>query len=262
MMARETLIHGQEINGAGGIVIDGLVKRYGDIVAVDHLCLTIEKGEFFALLGPNGAGKTTTIKVLCGLLNPTSGNVSIGGFDVQGEMGKIKQNIGVCPQESSIFPYLTGKENVELFGELHGLPKAILKDRVSGILGKLFLEDHAGRIAQKYSGGLTKRVSLAMALVNDPAFLFLDEPTVAMDPQSRRAIWEYLKELKARGKTIVLTTHYMEEAEHLADRIGIIDRGKLIALGTPPQLMEANGCKNFEDVFIKLTGRDMRKEEV
>ncbi|MEX2683931.1 MAG: ABC transporter ATP-binding protein [Candidatus Sigynarchaeota archaeon] len=262
MMAREMVTHGQENTGPGGIVIDGLVKRYGDVLAVDHLNLTIQKGELFALLGPNGAGKTTTIKVLCGLLEPTSGSASIGGFDVQREMDKIKHVIGVCPQESSIFPYLTGKENVELFGELHGLSGTALEKNVAAILGKLFLDEHASRLAQKYSGGLNKRVSIAMALVNDPAFLFLDEPTVAMDPQSRRAIWAYLKGLKARGKTIVLTTHYMEEAEHLADRIGIIDRGKLIALGSPAQLMAANGCTCFEDVFIKLTGRDMRKEEV
>ncbi|MBN2152136.1 MAG: ATP-binding cassette domain-containing protein [Candidatus Lokiarchaeota archaeon] len=262
MTLRETVAPARGAAAAGGIVIDGLVKRYGDVLAVDGLNLAIEKGELFALLGPNGAGKTTTIKVLCGLLDPTSGQASIGGLDVHRQMDKIKRVIGVCPQESSTFPYLTGKENVELFGELHGLPKATLKERVSEIIGKLFLEDHAGRLAQKYSGGLNKRVSLAMALVNDPDFLFLDEPTVAMDPQSRRAIWEYLKEIKARGKTIVLTTHYMEEAEHLADRIGIIDRGKLIALGSPARLMEANGCDNFEDVFIKLTGRDIRKEEV
>ncbi len=262
MIAHETGACEQETPGAGGIVIDNLVKRYDDVLAVDHLNLTIEKGELFALLGPNGAGKTTTIKVLCGLLDPTTGSARVGGLDVQSQMGKIKKIIGVCPQESSVFPYLTGKENIELFGELHGLTKAALKERVSAIIGKLFLEDHAGRLAQKYSGGLSKRVSIAMALVNDPTILFLDEPTAAMDPQSRRAIWEYLKELKARGKTIVLTTHYMEEAEHLADRIGIIDRGRLIALGSPAQLMEANGCKNFEDVFIKLTGRDIRREEV
>jgi ABC-2 type transport system ATP-binding protein len=244
------------------IVIDDLVKRFDDIVAVDHLSLDIKKGELFALLGPNGAGKTTTIKVLCGLLPPTAGHVAVGGFDVQKQLDRIKHIIGVCPQEGSIFPMLTGKENIELFGELHGIPKALLKERVAMLLQKLFLEDHAGRLTQKYSGGLARRASIAMALVNDPAILFLDEPTVAMDPQSRRAVWAFAKGLKAQGKTIVLTTHYMEEAEQLADRIGIIDRGKLIALGTPGQLMKDNDCSNFEDVFLKLTGRDMRKEEV
>ncbi len=248
--------------GSDAIVIDGLVKRFDDVLAVDNLSLTIKKGELFALLGPNGAGKTTTIKVLCGLLEASGGRVSVGGFDVQTHMGDIKSMIGVCPQEGSIFPLLTGKENMELFGELHGVPKALLKERVARLLDKLFLEEHAGRLAQKYSGGLIRRVSLAMALVNDPEILFLDEPTVAMDPQTRRAVWSFLEGLKAKGKTIVLTTHYMEEAEHLADRIGIIDRGKLVALGSPAQLMKENGCSNFEDVFIKLTGRDIRKEEV
>ncbi len=248
--------------GSDAIVIDDLVKRFDDVLAVDNLSLTIKKGELFALLGPNGAGKTTTIKVLCGLLKASGGRVRVGGFDVQTHMGNIKSMIGVCPQEGSIFPFLTGKENVELFGELHGVPKALLKERVSMLLGKLFLEEHAGRLAQKYSGGLIRRVSLAMALVNDPEILFLDEPTVAMDPQSRRSVWSFLEGLKAQGKTVVLTTHYMEEAEHLADRIGIIDRGKLIALGSPAQLIKENGCSNFEDVFIKLTGRDIRKEEV
>jgi ABC-2 type transport system ATP-binding protein len=242
------------------IVIEDIVMRFEDIVAVDHLNLIIKKGELFALLGPNGAGKTTTIKVLCGLLEPTSGHVMVGGFDVRKHLDKIKGLIGVCPQEASVFPYLTGRENIEFFGELHGMSKTKLKARVALLLKKLFLEEHANRAVQKYSGGLVRRASIAMALVQDPDITFLDEPTVAMDPQSRRAVWDFIKDLKDHGKTVILTTHNMDEAEQLADRIGIIDHGKLIALGTPESLKADNKCKNIEELFLKLTGRQIREE--
>nr|MDO8111771.1 ATP-binding cassette domain-containing protein [Candidatus Sigynarchaeota archaeon] len=260
MIRAEKSSNQENIHPTIGIVIDNLVKRFEDIVAVDHLSLEIQKGELFALLGPNGAGKTTTIKILCGLLEATSGTAHVGGFDVRKQMEKVKALIGVCPQEAPVFPYLTGRENIELFGALHGMPKAKLKERVDDLLKKLFLEEHASRLVQKYSGGLVRRASIAMALVQDPEIAFLDEPTVAMDPQSRRAVWDFIKDLKAQGKTVVLTTHYMEEAEQLADRIGIIDHGKLIAIGTPDQLKTANNCKNIEEVFLKLTGRQIREE--
>ncbi|NMC07920.1 MAG: ATP-binding cassette domain-containing protein [Candidatus Lokiarchaeota archaeon] len=242
------------------IVVNDIVKRFDDIVAVDHLNLVIKKGELFALLGPNGAGKTTLIKILCGLLEPTSGGAMVGGLDVRQDLEKVKGKIGVCPQEASVFPYLTGKENIEVFGELHGMQKAKLKARVAALLEKLFLEEHATRVVQKYSGGLIRRASIAMALVQDPDIAFLDEPTVAMDPQSRRAVWDFIKDLKQHGKTVILTTHYMEEAEQLADRVGIIDHGKLIALGTPEELKKTNGCKTIEELFLKLTGRQIREE--
>ncbi len=242
------------------IIIEHLVKKYPDVTAVDDLGLKVSKGELFGLLGPNGAGKTTTINILCGLLKPTSGTVIVGGYDVQKEPAKVKELIGVCPQDTPVYTYLTGKENAEFFGNLHGMPKEKLKKNVNELLQKLDLVDDSKRRVGKYSGGMKRRLNLIMALVHDPEIAFLDEPTVAMDPQSRHAVWEFIRDLKKKGKTVILTTHYMEEAETLCDRVGIIDHGKLIALGAPTDLMRKYNSKNLEDVFIQLTGRKIREE--
>ena len=220
----------------------------------------MEKGELFGLLGPNGAGKTTTINILCGLVKPTSGSAQVCGYDVQKDTEKVKEQIGVCIQETAIYPYLTGKENLELFGNLHTMDKKTLQARRDMLLSKMGLTDDAKRKTSKYSGGMKRRLSLALALIHDPEIAFLDEPTVGMDPQSRRAVWDLIKELKNQGKTIILTTHYMEEAEDLCDRVGIIDHGKLIALGNPKELIDKNNVKNLEEIFIQLTGRNMREE--
>jgi ABC-2 type transport system ATP-binding protein len=237
-----------------------LTKKYEDTVAVDNLDLQVEKGELFGLLGPNGAGKTTTISILCGLIKQTSGTAKICGYDVQKDAQKVKELIGVCIQETAIYPYLSGLENLELFGKLYGLDKKTIKERSMMLLTKMGLKEDAKRLTAKYSGGMKRRLSLSLALIHDPQIAFLDEPTVAMDPQSRHAVWDFIKEQKTKGKTIVLTTHYMEEAEELCDRVGIIDHGKLIALGTPTELIARNNVKNLEDVFIQLTGRNMREE--
>jgi ABC-2 type transport system ATP-binding protein len=242
------------------VTIDNLTKKYDDKVAIDGLSLHIEKGELFGLLGPNGAGKTTTINILCGLITPTSGSAQILSYDVQKDSLKVRELIGVCTQETAIYPYLTGIENLELFGNLHTLDKKTLKTRRDMLLDKMGLAEEAKRKASKYSGGMKRRLSLALALIHDPEIAFLDEPTVAMDPQSRHAVWDFIRNQKGRGKTVILTTHAMEEAQELCDRIGIIDQGKLIALGTPKQLIEENGVKNLEEVFIQLTGREMREE--
>ena len=242
-----------------GIKLQNITKKFDDITAVKDLSFEVEAGELFGLLGPNGAGKTTTIKMLTGLLKPTSGEAQIGVFDIKKSMGKIKEMIGVCPQEPAFYPYLTGRENVELFGNLHGMSKTKIKERAEELLVKVGLVEGATRQAGKYSGGMVRRISLVMALISDPDVAFLDEPTVAMDVQSRRATWEFIKDLKAQGKTVVLTTHYIEEAELLCDRVGIIDNGKLIALDTPKALMAKNDAKDLEDVFIKLTGRKIRE---
>jgi ABC-2 type transport system ATP-binding protein len=241
------------------IEINKLTKRYGETVALDHLVLRMPKGQLFGLLGPNGAGKTTTISILCGLLRPTSGAASVGGFDVVRDAARVKGLIGVCTQTTAVFAYLTGLENVQLFGELQGMPRATLKASAVVLLDRMGLNGDAKRRAGGYSEGMKRRLSLAMALVHDPEIAFLDEPTVGMDPQSRLALWDYLKELKAKGKTIVLTTHYMEEAAELCDTVGIIDHGQLIALGTPAQLLERYHGKDLEDVFIQLTGRKIRE---
>ncbi len=242
------------------IVIEHLSKKYQDVNALDDLSLQVAKGELFGLLGPNGAGKTTTINILCGLLKPSSGDAKICGYDVQKDPAKVKELIGVCIQETAIYPYLTGAENVDLFGNLHAMDKAALNNRRVLLLKKLGLSEDAKRRAGKYSGGMKRRLSLILALIHDPQIAFLDEPTVAMDPQSRHAVWDFLKELKKENKTLILTTHYMEEAEELCDRVGIIDHGKLIALGTPQELISQNKVKNLEEVFIKLTGRNIREE--
>ena len=242
------------------IAIDKLTKKFEDVTAVDGLSLEVEEGELFGLLGPNGAGKTTTINVLCCILEPTSGSVSVGGYDVRKEPEKIKELIGVCPQDTAVFSYLTGRENVELFGNLHAMPKEKIRKNTDELLERMGLSEDAKRRVGKYSGGMRRRINLIMALVHDPEIAFLDEPTVGMDPQSRRAVWDFIKDLKKQNKTVILTTHYMEEAEELCDRVGIIDYGKLIALGEPEQLKAKFGAKNLEEVFIQLTGRRIREE--
>jgi ABC-2 type transport system ATP-binding protein len=241
------------------IKINDLTKKFEEANAVDHINLSIQKGELFGLLGPNGAGKTTIINVLCGLLKPTSGTVEVAGFSVQKDPESVKEIIGVCPQDTAVYPFLTGRENIELFGKLHSMQRQQLKKKVDELLEKLGLTQDAKKRVGKYSGGMKRRINLVMALVHNPEVAFLDEPTVAMDPQSRHAVWEFIKELKQQGKTIILTTHYMEEAEYLCDRVGIIDHGQIIALDTPKELMKKYHAKNLEDVFIRLTGKNIRE---
>lgn len=241
------------------IVLKNLTKKYEDVTALDRLSLQVENGELFGLLGPNGAGKTTTINILCGLLKPTSGSASVGGYDVQKGQNKIKELIGVAPQQTAVYPSLTGRENVELFADLHLMPKDGLKKRVDELLEKVGMTNDARRRVGEYSGGMTRRISLAMALIHDPEIAFLDEPTVGMDPQSRHAVWDFIRELKRKNRTVILTTQYMEEAEALCDRVAIIDHGRLIALGTAKELEDKYRAKDLEEVFLQLTGRRMRE---
>ncbi len=241
------------------IKMENLTKRFGKVTAVDDLSLEIAWGELFGLLGPNGAGKTTVINILSTLLEPSDGVAAVADNDVVFGADEVRKIIGVCPQEPSFYEHLTGRENIELFGDLHEVPKDLLKDRVDTMLKKIGMEDDADRRAGQYSGGMIRRVSTVMALISNPRVALLDEPTVAMDPVSRRAVWDFIRELKNNGMAIILTTHYMEEAEELCDRVGIIDRGKLIALGTPKDLMEQHDAEDLEDVFIKLTGKKLRE---
>jgi ABC-2 type transport system ATP-binding protein len=241
------------------IAVKGLTKDYGDLRAVDDLNLTVSEAEVFGLLGPNGSGKTTTINCITGTLKPTTGTIMVEGFDIQAEGERAREIMGVSPQETAVYSYLTGRENVQLFGSLYPVPKASLRERVDYVIEKVGLMDDADRRVGKYSGGMKRRVSIAMAIVTDPRIVLLDEPTVGMDPQSRRAVWDFILELRDKGKTIVLTTHYMEEAEELCDRVGIVDHGKLIALGSPSDLKGDYGAKDLEDVFIRLTGRRIRE---
>lgn len=242
------------------IKIDNLSKRFDSVTALDGISLEIREGEIFGLLGPNGAGKSTTINILSGILPPTSGSALVGGYNIVEDPVEVKKLIGVCPQHSAYYKYLTGRENIAMFGDLHGLDKKVIRERTDDLIKKIGMEESANRKAGEYSGGMVRRVNLAMALINDPSIVFLDEPTVAMDPQSRRATWGFIEDYRSNGRTVILTTHYIEEAEELADRVGIIDNGKLIALGTPRDLIDGNGGGTLEDVFIGLTGRSIREE--
>lgn len=242
-------------NGQNDIVINSLVKKFGAVTAVNRLNLEIKKGELFGFLGPNGAGKSTTIKILCGLLQATSGTVRIGGLDISKDMPKIKEGIGVCPQEAAVFKFLSGKENIELVGKLYGMEKDVLKARVEKLVSEAEFSEAAKRKAKGYSGGMIRQLNLLMAIVSDPEIIFLDEPTVGMDARVRRRTWEHIGSLKDQGKTIILTTHYIEEAQSLSDRVGIIDYGELIALGSPQDLMKQNNVEDLEEVFLKITGR-------
>ncbi|MHA1964218.1 MAG: ABC transporter ATP-binding protein [Candidatus Thorarchaeota archaeon] len=242
------------------ITIKNLTKRFDEITAVDDLSLEIGWGELFGILGPNGAGKSTAVNILNTLLEPTNGSATIDGHDVVFDPEGVREVIGVCPQEPAFYPHLTGEENIILMGDMHLVPKDVLKKRTKSMVEKIGMEDHIGRRAKDYSGGMIRRVSMLMALINDPKIALLDEPTVAMDPKSRRAVWDYIRELKEQGKAIILTTHYMEEAQELCDRVAILDEGKLIALGTPTDLMEEHQAKNLEEVFLKLTGKKLRED--
>jgi ABC-2 type transport system ATP-binding protein len=244
-----------EHDADSAISIRNLTKKFDEITAVDGLILDIKKGELFSLLGPNGAGKSTTINILSGLLEPSNGTALIGGFDVTKNLDKIKSLIGLCPQKASVFNFLTGKENIELFGNLHSISKKELEQRTKKLLEKLELKEDSKRQVKGYSGGMLRKLNLIIALINDPQIAFLDEPTVGMDPRARRATWEFIRSLKKKDKTVILTTHYIEEAEALSDRVGIIDYGKLIALGSPLELMKKYKTKNLEEVFLKITGR-------
>ena len=226
------------MNGVGGVAAIeavGLTKVFGDQEAVAGLDLTVTTGELFSLLGPNAAGKTTTIKMLCCLLRPSSGTASILGHDVAADPLAVKQIIGVSPQETAVAPNLTAWENLSLMAGLHGIGRATARRRAGELLEVTGLMGRATDKAKQYSGGMQRRLSVAMALVSDPAVVFLDEPTIGLDPQARRGMWEYIAGLKG-DTTIVLTTHYLEEADALADRIAVIDNGSLVALGTPDEL--------------------------
>ncbi|MCX6266546.1 MAG: ABC transporter ATP-binding protein [Bacteroidetes bacterium] len=243
------------------IEIRELTKVYkgADEPAVKAISLDIFPNEIFGLLGPNGAGKTTTISILCGLFPATKGSVMIDGLDSHTDLNKIKQIIGVVPQDIALYPTLTDRENLTFFGNMYGLYGSELHDKVNHYLTEFGLEKHAGKTVSKYSGGMKRRVNLIAGLLHDPRIIFLDEPTVGIDVQSRVVILEYLKEINKKGVTIIYTSHYMEEAENLCSRVAIIDRGNIIALGNPKDLLEGHPeFKNLENIFIHLTGKEMR----
>ena len=216
-----------------------LTKSFNGLTAVDKLDIAVESGEIFGLLGPNGAGKTTTISMLCTILKPTSGSATVNGFDICKEPNQVRKSIGIVFQDPSIDDRLTGRENLTMHANLYGIPPGEQKDRISRILKLVELEERADDLMRTYSGGMRRRLELGRGLIHYPKVLFLDEPTLGLDPQTRDHIWTYIRELKrTHDITIVLTTHYMDEADKLSDRIGIIDHGQLIALDNPTKLKE------------------------
>lgn len=233
------------------IEIQGLTKRYGPITAVDGLDLTVRQGELFALLGVNGAGKTTTIKMLSCLTRPDGGDARLLGRSVVTDTAAVKNCIGVSPQETAVAPNLTARENLLLMCGVHGLPRQESLARVEELARTLGLEPVLARRAGKLSGGWQRRLSIAMALIARPEILFLDEPTLGLDVLARAELWDVIRVLKGRI-TVILTTHYMEEAEALSDRVGVMKDGRLLALGTPEELKARTGCEKFEDAFIAI----------
>lgn len=242
------------------IAVDDLVKRFGDYPAVDQVSFEVAAGEVFGLLGPNGAGKTTIIKILTTLLPPTAGKAIIEGFDVTRQSMEVRRHIGYVPQALSADGTLTGYENLMVFAKLYDIPRARRTELVREALSFMGLGDAANRLVRTYSGGMIRRLEVAQAMLHRPQVLFLDEPTVGLDPVARKAVWEYLARLRQQsGMTVFLTTHYMEEADSLCDRIAIMHLGKMMALGTPPELKAAVGGENvsLDDVFTHYTGNTL-----
>ncbi|TKJ46771.1 daunorubicin ABC transporter ATP-binding protein [Candidatus Aerophobetes bacterium Ae_b3a] len=221
------------------IEVDKLTRKFKDLVAVDHISFKIEKGELFGLLGPNGAGKSTTIRMLCTLLRPTSGEAKVAGFEIVKEAGKVREHIGLVAEKIILYDRLTARENLKFFGRLNHIPTKTISERTRKLLELVKMEKWANTLAGTFSSGMKQRINLARALLNMPEILFLDEPTLGLDPQTTRAIRDFIKEINKEGITIILTTHIMQEADILCDRIGIIDQGKIVALDTPQNLKSA-----------------------
>ena len=229
----------------------GLVKRYKNITAVDGLDLKIKRGELYALLGVNGAGKTTAIRMLSCLTKPSHGDARVGGYSILEEPRQVKALIGVSPQESAVAPNLTVRENLELMARIHGFSREMTRDKIMELTTQFTLQSVLGRKAGKLSGGWQRRVSIAMALISQPQILFLDEPTLGLDVLARHELWTVIRALKGKT-TIVLTTHYMEEAAALSDRVGIMKDGRLLASGTVEELKKMAGAADFEQAFVSI----------
>lgn len=238
---------------------EGLTKRFGDFTAVDHVSFTVKEGEVFGFLGPNGAGKTTTISMLCTLLQPTEGNARVSGFDVMDEADEVRKRIGVVTEKLIVYDRLTPIENLKVFGRLYKVPRAELTPRIETLLKLVDLWDWRDNLVANFSSGMRQRLNLIRALIHNPDIIFLDEPTVGLDPATAVNIREFIAQLNRDGHTIVLTTHQMEVADKLSDRISIIDQGKIVALETLADLKAQVGPDaSLEDVFIALTGSRMR----
>jgi ABC-2 type transport system ATP-binding protein len=243
------------------IRVQNLVRRFGDFTAVNKISFEVPKGEIFAFLGPNGAGKTTTIKMLTTLLPPTSGSLELNGLDPARQQNQVRQQFGIVFQDPSLDQDLTAAENLELHGVLYHVPKKVRRER-SEMLLKLFeLWDRRDTLVKQFSGGMKRRLEIARGFLHTPRILFLDEPTLGLDPQSRNQLWTHVKRLNETEQvTVFLTTHYMEEADRVAHRIAVIDHGRIVAMGTSQELKERTGKESLEEAFLALTGTSIRDE--
>lgn len=245
------------------IEVKNLVKNFGDFTAVNKINFEVKKGEIFAFLGPNGAGKTTSIKMLTTLLIPTSGSISLNGFDPVSQQEDARKSFGIVFQDPSLDDELTALENLEFHGVLYSVPKTLRKSRIEELLKLVDLWEKKDALVKTYSGGMRRRLEIARGLLHHPKIFFLDEPTLGLDPQTRNHIWSYIKDLnKKEGITVFFTTHYMEEAARVADRVAVIDHGKILTIGTVSELLRKTKKKNLEDAFLTLTGHAIRDEEM
>ncbi len=242
------------------ISVRNLVKKFGSFVANDNLNFEVYKGEIFGFLGANGAGKTTAIRILSGLSEPTSGEVLVAGYDAKKQPEQIKKNIGYMCQKFSLYDDLTVKENIMLYGGIYGMKKAVIKERTAMLLEKLNFREYADRLIADLPLGLKQKLAFSVAVIHDPGIVFLDEPTGGVDPITRRQFWEMIYETAARGITIFVTTHYMDEAEY-CNRISIMNEGRIVALDTPAALKKQYGVDSVEEVFIKIARPDRTSEK-
>jgi ABC-2 type transport system ATP-binding protein len=244
------------------LLVDDLIVRFGDLEAVGGVSFAVAPGEVFGLLGPNGAGKTTTIRVLTTLLEPTAGRALVAGYDVRKQALAVRASIGYIPQAISVDGALTASENLDFYGRVTGVPRKLRRERIAEAIETMGLEPMLDRLARTLSGGMLRRLEIATALLNRPTVLFLDEPTVGLDPTARRLVWERLGTLREQaGTTILVTTHLMEEAERHCDRLGVIDRGRLVEQGEPAELIERHNADSLEEVFTVVTGRPISDDD-
>lgn len=244
------------------IEVTSLIKKFDDFTAVDKVNFHVREGEIFSFLGPNGAGKTTTIKMLTTLLKPTSGKILLNGTDPVENQGEARRSFGIVFQDPSLDEDLTAFENLEFHGILYNVPKKERRKKINDLLKFVQLDERANDLVKEFSGGMKRRLEIARGLIHEPKILFLDEPTLGLDPQTRIHIWDYIKELnKKNGMTVFFTTHYIEEAEKMSDRSAIIDKGKIIKEGKPDNLKKETDTKTLEDAFLSLTGREIRQDE-